>query len=87
MPKNPPIIEDLSFTFLSRTPIGSVIEEIKKTSETVRNVELIDSYQNTKTFRITYQHPEKSLTDKEVGKVRERIIEKINQKFQGKLKG
>ena len=86
LPKYPPIIEDLSFIFSPRTPVGPVIEEIKKIDEIIREVELIDSYKNTKTFRITYQNRERNLTDEEVTKIRVKVVAKINQKYGGDLK-
>lgn len=82
----PPVIEDLSFLFPSKTYIGPVIEEVKKISEIIKSVELLDSYQNTRTFRITYQSNEKNLNDKEVGQVRKEIIAKIENKFAAELK-
>ncbi|MGB9637201.1 MAG: hypothetical protein ACPLY7_00175, partial [Microgenomates group bacterium] len=86
LPKYPPVIEDLSFIFPSQTFIGPVIEEIKKTDETIRQVELADSYQDTRTFRITYQNAEKTLNDKEVEQIRKEIIRKVESKFAAKLK-
>lgn len=86
IPKFPPIIEDLCFTFPDKTPIGEVIQSIKKVSPLIRNLELIDSFKQSRTFRITYQDPERSLNDKEVGKIREKIIQLINKKIGATLK-
>ena len=63
-----------------------MIEEIKKVSKLTVSIELIDSYKNTRTFRITYQSPRKTLTDKEVKKIREKIVRKLRTKFETKLK-
>jgi len=78
--KYPPIIEDLSFTVPPQTYIGPIIEEIKKTDELIKSVELIDSYQNTRTLRITYQSERHNLTDDAIKIIREKIIEEMNSK-------
>lgn len=80
LPKFPPIIEDLSFIFPERTPVGPVIHLIKLINPLVKNVDLIDSFEETRTFRITYQHPDKNLTDKEVKEIREKIIKLLEKK-------
>jgi len=87
LPKYPPIIEDLSFIFPPETYIGPVIEEIKKTTDLIKSVELLDTYQDTKTFRITYQSSKRNLTDREIKKPREKIISFLAAKFQTQVKG
>lgn len=82
----PPIIEDFSFILQPQTPIGEIIQLIKKIDLIIKRVELVSSYQNTRTLRITYQSPRKTLTDQEVKKVRENIIKQVQQKFKAKLK-
>jgi phenylalanyl-tRNA synthetase beta chain len=79
-PKFPPIIEDLSFIFPVRAPVGPAIQSIRQISSLVKNVDLIDSFEETRTFRITFQHPDKSLTDMEVKEIRERIINLFKKK-------
>jgi len=86
IPKYPPIIEDLSFIIPEKTYIGEVMKAIKTTSLIIQNVELIDSYENTRTFRITYQDAKKTLTDKEVEKIRKKIIETLKNKLELKFK-
>lgn len=86
LPKYPPIIEDLSFIFSQRTLLGPVIEEIKNSSELIREVKLIDAYQDARTFRITYQSSEKNLSEKEARDIREKIIKKTAEKFCAFLK-
>lgn len=86
LPKYPPIIEDLSFIFPSQTFIDPVIDQIKSVDKTVRKVELIDSYQDTRTFRITFQNENKNLSDKEVLEIRKKIIKTIQTKFAATLK-
>jgi len=86
IPKYPPIIEDLSFVISEKTYVGEIIKAIKTTSQIIQSVELIDSFENSRTFRITYQNAKKTLTDKEAEKIREKIINNLNNKLQAKLK-
>jgi len=86
IPSFPPVIEDIAFIIPPKTPVGELSEEIKKTSALVKEVNLFDSYQNTRTFRITYQSSKKTLTDRQVKKIRDKIIKKIKSKFGAKIK-
>jgi len=76
----PPIIEDLSFIMKPKTYYDDLIQLIKSSSSIVKNIELIDSYQNTLTLRITYQHQNKNLSSKEVTAIREKIIKEVELK-------
>jgi len=84
--KYPPIIEDLSFIVSPKTYVGDIIQTIKSVNLIIQSVELIDTYEQTRTFRITYQDPRKTLTDKEVEKIRKEIIKKVEDKFRAKIK-
>jgi len=87
IPKYPPIIEDLSFIIPEKTYVGEIMKAIKTTSLIIQSVELIDSYEQTRTFRITYQDPSKTLTAEEVEKLRKQIIKILKDKLGLKLKG
>jgi len=82
----PPQIEDLTFVFPPKTRIGEIIITIKKLDETIKNVELKDIYENAFTFKIVYQSNQKTLTDKEITKVREKIVKNIENRYGGKIK-
>jgi len=86
LPKYPPQIEDLSLIFPAGLLTGNVIEEIKNSDKQIKAVELIDIYENVKTFRITYQNSNKTLTDKEIREIREGFLKKIQNKFKVKIK-
>lgn len=86
IPKYPAIIEDLTFILKPKTLLGDLIQSISSASSIIQSVELIDSYQNTRTLRITYQNPKKTLTAQEVKKLREKIINLGQKKFGAKLK-
>jgi phenylalanyl-tRNA synthetase beta chain len=85
--KFPPTFEDLSFVVLKDTPVGNLIRLIKPLSPLIQKVELINSYQDTRTLRITYQSLTKTLTDKEIAAIRARIITRVEKEFKAKLKG
>lgn len=82
----PPIIEDLAFIVNNQTKVGEVIQLIKQISPTIKSVDLIDVYKNTRTFRIVYQSYQKTLTDEEIKRIREKIVEALRKKFKIKLK-
>jgi len=85
-PKYPPIIEDLAFIVQKQTYVDPIIQLIKKQSGIVQSVKLLDSFKQTRTFRIVYQHPKRSLTDKEVKRIRKKIIKEVEAKFNANLK-
>lgn len=81
IPKFPALIEDVSLTVDSTTPVGPLIEQIKTLDKLIKNVELIDTYAGNRvgeskkslTFRITYQSPTKLLSDKDIAGNRKKI--------------
>ena len=62
----PPIIEDITIEVGENKKLGNVIEEVKKVSELITHVSLVDSYKNKHTLRITFQDPTKNLTEQDV---------------------
>ena len=86
IPKYPPIIEDLSFVVLPKTYVSDILKMIKEVSSIIKSVELLDSYENTRTFRVTYQDKNKTLTDKEVTVFRKKIIEVLKKRLKINLK-
>ena len=86
IPKYPPIIEDLAIEVSEKITVGDTIEEIKKQSPLITQVSLLDVFENSKTFHIVYQHRERNLTNEEVSKIREKILEALKKKFKIRLK-
>ena len=84
--KYPPITEDLSLETDSNIKIGEIISLIKKQSDLITDVTLIDIYKNSKTFHIIYQNANKNLTNAEVSEIREKIIKNLKEKFFAKIK-
>lgn len=86
IPKYPAQIEDITFKVPEKTKIGEVLQSIKSVSQLIRKIELTTVYNNSYTFRIHYQHPDKTLTDSEVEKIRNKIIKEVKSKFGLQLK-
>lgn len=86
IPQNPPQIEDLTLTFPPKTRIGEVMTSIQSINRLIENIELKDIYKDSYTFRIWYQDPEKTLTNEDVEKIRNQILQKIKDKFGGNIK-
>jgi len=77
IPKHPPQIEDMTIKIPRGVKAGEVMQKIKSSSTLVSEVELKDTYNISYTFRISYQHSEKTLTNKEVEKARNSISIKL----------
>ncbi len=79
VPKYPPQIEDLTIKLSGQIFLGEIIENLKKQSKKVAEVKLIDEYRNNYTFRIYYQDFRKTLTDREVQKERNKLLDYIKK--------
>lgn len=86
IPKNPPTIEDLALIVQKNISVGSIVQLIKSVSTLIYGVELIDIYEDTRTFRVTYLCPEKTLKDSETGKIRHDILNNLNKTYGISLK-
>ena len=84
-PKYPAQIEDITLKLPPRTKIGGVMDNISSDS-LIAKVELTSIYKDANTFRIWYQHPTKTLTNKEVEKIRKKLLTKLKRKFGATLK-
>jgi len=86
IPKYPPQIEDITLVIPAGTFIGRVVQSIEPVSKLISKVDLIDIHQEFYTFRIYYQDPNKTLTDKEVESIHDKILTNLSKKFGIKLK-
>jgi phenylalanyl-tRNA synthetase beta chain len=79
-PKYPAQIEDLTLTVPNGLEIGKLITYIKSKDKLISSVELVDSYQDSYTFRVWFQNPKKTMTDSEVGKIRDKLLKGLKSK-------
>ena len=86
LPKYPSQVEDLSLVIPIRVHLGEIIKSIYKSDSHVVSVVLKDTYENTRTLRISYQNPDKTLTDREVEVIRNKFLKILEKKFGVKLK-
>lgn len=86
IPKFPSQVEDITFIFPEKTYIGNVIKLISVIEHRISSVELKDIFKSAYTFRIEYQDPNKTLTDREVEKIRNKIFAKVKVKLGGQIK-
>jgi phenylalanyl-tRNA synthetase beta chain len=86
IPKYPSITEDINLIIDQNVKYADISSFIKKQNNLIKEVNLIDTYQNTRTFRIKYQDSEKTLTNEDVSKIREKILKNLKEKFHAGLK-
>lgn len=86
IPKYPPITEDLTLRINEKIKVGNIIDHIKIQSNLVKEVNVIDKFEDNVTLHIIYQNEKGNLTKEEVEKIREKIIKVLNQKFKLRLK-
>lgn len=77
-PKYPPQVEDMTIEIPEGKLVGEVIGAIKQASKLVYSVELVDVFERKFTFRISYLHPDKTLSDKEVERERGKITNSLS---------
>ena len=90
-----PIFEDLAIIIDSNFPVDSVTPVILKSGEPLlRKANLFDVYEGEQVgkgkrslaYSLTFQANDRTLNDKEVGKVRNKIIRNLKDKFQATLR-
>ena len=95
VPAFPPVLEDLAFIVgaeVSGEQVRSLIQE--EGQPLVQDVRLFDQYQGESigqgkrslAFSIVYQAAERTLTDDEVAKTRERIVRRVSKELGAKLR-
>lgn len=85
LPKFPAAVEDLRVKIDPDVNFAKIVIAIKKASSLVSNVELLDTYEDKKTFRITYQSSEKNLTGAEITDVRGKLLEHLKKDLGAEL--
>jgi phenylalanyl-tRNA synthetase beta chain len=95
VPVFPPILEDMAFIVDVSMPAGDVAALISQTGGSLlAAVRLFDVYtgeqvgkgKKSLAYQLTYQHPEQTLTDEEVAKLRQRIAKRLENELGAKLR-
>ena len=88
VPAHPPILEDLAIIVDDSIPSAQVDALVRQTGgQLLADLALFDVYRGEQigagkkslAYQLTYQHPERTLTDEEVAKLRERILKRLEQ--------
>lgn len=85
IPKHPPQVENLTLIVPPRAKASAMIAAATALPN-ISKFELTDIYNTAYTFTIWYQHPQKNLTNEEVEKIRNRVLEKLASEFGASLK-
>jgi phenylalanyl-tRNA synthetase beta chain len=95
VPSFPPVLEDLAVVVDESVPADKVAEVIRGAAgKVVRNVRLFDLYRSEQlgrdkkslAYSITYQASDRTLTDKDVAGIRQRILRRLEQELGAKLR-
>jgi phenylalanyl-tRNA synthetase beta chain len=96
VPTLPPVLEDLAVVVEENIPAGKVQDLILQAGgKLVSEVRLFDVYRGgslgdgmkSLAFRLTFQSQDKTLTDKDVAGVRGRILKRLEQEINARLRG
>jgi len=95
VPVFPPVLEDLAVVVDEAVPAEQVAQLIQQAAgKTVAAVRLFDVYRGEQigsgkkslAYSLTYQSPERTLTDEAVAQIRNRIVNRLEQELGGKLR-
>jgi phenylalanyl-tRNA synthetase beta chain len=94
-PAYPPVLEDLAIIVDEDLPAGRMQDLIRQTGgKVVRQVKLFDLFRGAQigegkkslAYSITYQAADRTLTDKDVSAIRQKIIRRLEQELGAKLR-
>ncbi len=95
LPATPPILEDIALVVIDSTPASEVERVIKQAGgDLLKDVRLFDVYRGdpvptghkSLAYSLTYQTDDKTLTDKEVAKLRKKIIKAAENRLNATLR-
>ncbi len=96
VPEFPPVLEDIAVIVDETIPASKVEALIHQTGgKSVTNVRLFDIYRGDQVgsgkkslaYNLTYQAPDKTMTDAEAAAIRNKIIKRLEQEIGAKLRG
>jgi phenylalanyl-tRNA synthetase beta chain len=95
VPAFPPVIEDLAVIVDESTTSAEIVSVMRKAGGfLLKDVEVFDIFRGDQigagrksmAYRLTYLAPNRTLTDKDVGKLRNRIILKLEKELKAKIR-
>lgn len=92
--KYPEVTRDLAIVMDKSVLVGNMIEDLKKVSALIENIEIFDVYQGEKidadkksvAISITLRNKTKTLTEKEINTVVDKVLETISKKYKGEIR-
>jgi phenylalanyl-tRNA synthetase beta chain len=96
IPSQPPILEDIALIVDEDIPADQVEALIRQTGgRTVTDVRLFDVYRGEQigpgkkslAYNLTYQNPDRTLTDKDAANLRNKIVRRLERELGSKLRG
>ncbi len=84
-PSFPSIYEDLTLEVTKDSQLGEFLAEAAKISPLIKDIKLLDIFNKSRSFRISYQDAEKSISSNDVKPIREKVV-KLAQKYELKIR-
>ncbi len=95
VPEFPPVLEDIAITVAESVPASAVEALIRQTgAKSLANVRLFDVYRGEQigtglkslAYNLTYQAPDKTMTDADAAAIRNKIVKRLEQELGAKLR-
>ncbi len=85
--KYPSVLRDISLSLPQSAGIGDIMQAIQETDlKEIEDVDLIDEYKNSFTFRIVFQADNRTLTDAEVNRKMETVYAVLQKRFNATIR-
>jgi phenylalanyl-tRNA synthetase beta chain len=95
VPEYPPVLEDIAVIVDEMVPAAKVEETIRQGGgKLLTGVRLFDVFRGAQVgegkkslaYALTYQNPERTLTDADAAQIRQRIVRRLEQELSAKLR-
>ena len=96
IPSQPPVLEDIAIIVDETLPAAQIEAMIRQTGgKVLAGVRLFDVYRGEQigtgkkslAYSLTYQSPDRTLTDKDAAKLRNKIVRRLEREFGAQLRG
>jgi phenylalanyl-tRNA synthetase beta chain len=74
LPKTASIVEQLTFTLPSQTPVGPLLDDIARAHAYIKSAELTDVYRANHTVTVEYWSEKQNLSNEDVRPIRKKIV-------------